>query len=208
MVELIDTSQQSVLDDFIRGDGVSDIRMQSLRIDAQSQELFAAIRDVNRRLSPTERVRVLPGREEGGADGSIAQPREKVIRKKQKALVIYGAGHIWRSRGNMTKALERLIPGRVFVVETLTASTAITSGTKRPEHIAFDNALRSFDATLQSHERPVLVFLERKPIAARLSADPFYLGQAMLGSKVTLGDNDDAIVYFGLGAEAGALADP
>ncbi len=40
----------------------------------------------------------------------------------------------------------------------------------------------------------------------RLFADPFYLGQAMLGPKVTLGDNDDAIVYFGLGAEAGALA--
>jgi len=49
------------------------------------------------------------------------------------------------------------------------------------------------------------VFLERKPAAARLAADPFYLGQALLGPKITLGDNDDAVVYFGRDAEAGRI---
>jgi hypothetical protein len=202
VAEVIDPSQQAMLDRYIRGDDGADADVQSWRI-GQFLELFTAIRDINRGLAPDERVRVLAGREEGGPNGAIAQLREQVIRKKQKALVVYGAGHVWKSRGNMTKAVERLIPGSVFVAETLTALIPRASGTKPPEYVALDNAMKAFDATLQSHDRPVLVFLRRKPAAARLAADPFYLGQGLLGPKVTLGDNDDAVVYFGLGAEAG-----
>jgi len=33
--------------------------------------------------------------------------------------------------------------------------------------------------------------------AGKLAADPFYMGQAMLGSQITLSDLADAVVYFG-----------
>jgi hypothetical protein len=33
--------------------------------------------------------------------------------------------------------------------------------------------------------------------AGKLTADPFYMGQAMLGSQITLGELADAVVYFG-----------
>jgi len=33
--------------------------------------------------------------------------------------------------------------------------------------------------------------------AAALAANPFYLGQAMLSPSTTIGDLDDACVYFG-----------
>jgi hypothetical protein len=63
----------------------------------------------------------------------------------------------------------------------------------------------ALEATLKSKERPVLVFLRSKPDAAALVANPFYLGQAMLPDDVTIGDNDDAIVYFGRDSAAGGF---
>ena len=49
----------------------------------------------------------------------------------------------------------------------------------------------------QAAEKPLI---DNTPIAktpsARLIANPFYLGEAMLSPTTTLGDLDDAVVYF------------
>ena len=63
--------------------------------------------------------------------------------------------------------------------------------------------MRALDATLRSRERPALVSLAQRPDVAHLTADPFCLGQTMLGPGITLGDQDDAIITFGAGASVG-----
>jgi hypothetical protein len=67
-----------------------------------------------------------------------------------------------------------------------------------------DEALLSVERTLRSDERPILVSLTAAP-AATLPANPFFLRQAGLSPVVTLGDIDDAVVYFGREPGAGTL---
>ena len=80
----------------------------------------------------------------------------------------------------------------MFVAE----SFAPLSAPRGPAMDAFNVALKAFDQEVRSTERPVLVSLRRSR-AARGIANPFFLGQAMLPPTTTLGDLDDAIVYFG-----------
>jgi hypothetical protein len=96
--------------------------------------------------------------------------------------------------------LDRLAPGRTFVAEVLAPVATRYSG---PETQALDASLKALEETVSSAERPVLISL-RNTRGARLLANPFYLGQAMLDAKTTLGDLDDACVYFGRTADLGA----
>jgi hypothetical protein len=59
-----------------------------------------------------------------------------------------------------------------------------------------DASLKALEDTVSTRERPVMISL-RRTRAATLVANPFYLGQAMLSPSTTLGDLDDAVVYFG-----------
>ena len=62
--------------------------------------------------------------------------------------------------------------------------------------MTLNNSLRSFETQIDSTDRPVLVSM-RGTSAAKLLANPFCLGHAMLPPMTTIGDLDDAIVYFG-----------
>lgn len=207
IVEFASEPLQPVLDRYVRGDAVSASDTEALQVvPAMFRELFGVIREANQSLPASRRVRVLAGDPPPGTRDRNARPiallRDEVLKARQKALVIYGSGHVWRHEGGITSALQDIIPDRVFVAETL---APVAVGQTGPQFDALDQALQMLEATLQSRERPVLVLLKNKPAAASLVANPFYLGQAMLRDNVTIGDNDDAIVYFGRSPEAGAF---
>ena len=111
---------------------------------------------------------------------------------------------MWHREGGLTRGLEAIIPNRVFVADTL---APVSNGRVGPEYDALDAALAALEKTIRSAERPVLVPVKHST-AARLIANPFYLGQALLPDATTLGDLHDAVVYFGRGPEAGALVRP
>lgn len=226
VVEFGNSFYQPILDRYIDGQDVPLAEVQkvwqnSTQLGLASpvyEQFLAAVREVNRQLPTTKRLRVLAGdpprdwsKEQTPADRAryntlrSASPvsilRDQVLKKGDKALVIYGSGHLWHGDGGITKALQEDIPGRVFVAETL---APVSNGGTGPEFDNLDKALQSLEGTLPSRERPVLVSL-RGTLAARLPANPFFLGQAMLSPDVTLGDIDDACVYFGRTTDVGAL---
>jgi hypothetical protein len=95
----------------------------------------------------------------------------------------------------VTKLLEQQIPGRVLIVETIAPVTATRFDP--PDAAAqFAASTRALEATLRSRQWPVLIPLAGSA-AGELPADPFYMGQAMLGPEIALGDLADAVVYFG-----------
>jgi hypothetical protein len=175
-------------------------------LESSDLELIDAVRDVNRTLSADRQLLVLGGDQVDGPpqqrnERAVSLLREQVLQKHEKALVIFGAGHVWHGEGGITRTLQQIVPGRVFVAETL---APVSDGRGGPTHQELDRALASLEETLRSRERPVLVSVGRTPVG-KLVANPFYLGQAMLPDATTLGDLDDAIVYFGRGPDAGAL---
>ena len=60
----------------------------------------------------------------------------------------------------------------------------------------FAASTRALEGTLRSRQWPVLIPLAGSA-AGKLTADPFYMGQAMLGPQITVGDLVDAVVYVG-----------
>jgi hypothetical protein len=114
-----------------------------------------------------------------------------------KALVIFGGFHLFRPQ--FPKAVAGTgRPGRVFVVGTM--------GGPGPAYDKFEKALRS-------QQRPVLVSLRGTPEAAftlnqfSWGARRFVQGKGvpLFAPNLTLGDREDACVYFGQAADA---ADP
>jgi len=110
-----------------------------------------------------------------------------------KVLVVYGSGHVWHREGGITTAIDRLLPGRIFVAEVFAPMNTRVVGREGQE---FDASLKALEDTVTTRERPVLISL-RGTRAATLVANPFYLGQAMLSPSTTIGDLDDAGVYVG-----------
>lgn len=161
-------------------------------------ELQAAVDEVNRALLAERRIQIFVNQTSVGGDRNataIALVREHALDKRQKALVVFGSGHVWRQHGGMTRLLDEQIPGRVLVVETIAPvrPSRFDAPDAGPQFIT---ATKALEDTLRSREWPVLFPLAGSA-AAKLTADPFYLGQAMLGPDVTLGDLADAVVYFG-----------
>jgi hypothetical protein len=166
-------------------------------IEAPQPELSAAVDDVNQGLLRSRRIQIFLNQTPQGGDRNataVAIVREQALDKGQKALVVFGSGHVWRRFGGVTKLLEQDIPGRVLVVETI---APVNPSRATPESVTqFAASTRALEATLRSRNWPVLFALPGSA-AAKLEADPFYLGQAMFGAQVTLGDLADAVVYFG-----------
>lgn len=166
-------------------------------LETAQPELVAAIDEINQALPPQRRVQVFVNQTPTGADRNataVALVREHALDKRQKALVVFGSGHVWRRFGGVTKLLEQQIGARVLVVETI--APVQPSPFDPPEAAAqFAASSRALEATLHSRQWPVLISLAGTT-AGKLIADPFYMGQAMLGSQVTLGDLADAVVYF------------
>jgi hypothetical protein len=165
--------------------------------DAQSDYggLLDAVREVNL-TSQSRMLQVIanetPGRGQNRDAFAIDVIRDRVSHGG-KVLVVYGSGHLWHREGGITSALDRLTPGRTFVAEVFAPVGRQPRGREAQE---FDESLKALEDTVSARERPVLISL-RGTRAATLLANPFYLGQAMLDPSTTLGDLDDAGVYFG-----------
>ena len=226
VVEFARTIAQPILARYIDGEDVPLEELQQVWQDpslpagsAAYPEFFAAVRSVNGDLPQNERLRVLAANPL--ADRSKLQTqadreryfrertevpvsllREQVLANGEKALVVFGSGHLWRGEGGVTRALQETVPGRVFVVDIL--APVVPRGTPGPEFADQDQALLSLEETLSSVDRPVLVSLVGTPAAA-LPMNPFFLGQALLPDDVALDDVADACVYFGRSAHLGEL---
>jgi hypothetical protein len=171
-------------------------RVQSIVVESRQSDyggLLDAVREVNP-TSPSRKLQVIRNEPVPGQDRdavAIDAIRDRVA-KGEKVLVVYGSGHVWHREGAVTSALDRALPGRVFVAEVL-APAGRSSGREAQE---LDASLAALEESVSTRNRPVLISL-RGTRAATLLANPFYLGEAMLSPPTTLGDIDDACVYFG-----------
>jgi hypothetical protein len=171
-------------------------RVQFIVVESRRSDyggLLDAVREVNL-TSPSRKLQLIanePGRGPGGDAFAIDAIRDRVS-KGEKVLVVYGSGHVWHREGGVTSALDRALPGRVFVAEVL--APAGRSGEREMKEL--EASLTALENSVSTRERPVLIPL-RDTRAATLLANPFYLGEAMLSPSTTLGDIDDACVYFG-----------
>jgi hypothetical protein len=187
MVEFANTADQPILDRYINGEDVPLVELRRVWRNTCCgdtwdspvyAEFLAAVRDVNKTLPLNERVRVLAGDPPAGTPttlrdaSAVSVLRNQVLEKGGKALVIYGGGHLGYGTGAITRAVQNMRPGRIFVASAM--------GGKDPGY-------QQLDRTLKSAERPVLFSVTRSPFNnLELNAD-FLV---------------DAFVYFGSGSDA------
>jgi hypothetical protein len=208
VVEFGSTAEQSTLDRYIRGEnGVWESPIYA--------EFFAAVRDVNLKLPAEARIRVLAGDPPVGSvmsrDASaISVLKEQVLQKHGKALVIYGAGHFYRTRDyaddiGIATTLESEYPGRTLAVIPVGYKLEPPPGVT----LRLFPDYKKFDGALKTQARPVLVPSQRAPFrdfTAEEFAPQIYtcLGgcrSAFQGSKLTLVQMADAVIYVGAGVD-------
>ncbi len=212
VVEFASTAQQPTLDRYIRGEDVPLADLQKVwRTTTQTNgvwessvyaDFFGAVRELNKSLPADSRVRVLAGDPTAGSglsrdDSAASIVKKHVLDKGGKALVIYGAAHLWRTSPTgeigLAGMLEANSPGRTFVV--------ITKGGTSKEYEIFERALKT-------SLRPVLVQLGKPPFRD-FAADDLFGGDlkkrvngewvsAFQGSGITLGQMADACIYLGM----------
>jgi hypothetical protein len=207
VVEFGSTAKQATLDRYIRGEDVPFPELQQVwRTTTQTNgvwdspvyaKFFETVRDVNKKLRPDVRLRILAGDPPTGSsldreDSAASVLKEQVLAKHAKALLIYGAGHLFRASRSLTQTLEADPQARIFV--------AITLG---GPYVEYDK----FEAAIKTRLRPVLVPLDRSPFR-NFSAEEF-LGSrvkklvngewvsAYQGSSLTLAQMVDACIYLG-----------
>lgn len=197
---------------------------------------FAAVRDVNSRRPADARVRVFGAEGAPGSSGettAVAFLKQQVLQKHGKALVIYGHAHFWRT-GGIVKKLDMDYPGRTFAVIPVGGPThPLPPGTK-----GIDPDYQKFDRALKTPVRPVLVSLRRSPfrdfsaeeflgrgvLQCRPAVAVAPKGQrpselrwgdpsdicvsVFQGSKLTLGQLADAMVYVGPETDIAPRAKP
>jgi hypothetical protein len=231
VIECGSTSEQSILDRYIRGDNVSRTELERVwKTTTQAangfcdapvySDFLAAVRDVNSKLPPDARIRVLggdpgPGDSRSRETAAISVLQDQVLKKHGKALMIYGAAHFYltgppdylASMGDDIGLARRLTvdyPGRWFAVipvGSLDRPPAVKAADVDPDYQKFDRALKT-------HLRPVLISLQRLPFRD-FTAEEF-LGRTLTtcrgpsgcrsvfkGSTLTLGQMADACVYVG-----------
>jgi hypothetical protein len=220
VVEWGSTTEQATLDRYIRGENVSRAQFQQVwkKLSAGNigdlvsehsiyTDLFAAVREVNSRLPPAERIRVFGGDAGPTArdTGAVSILKEQALRKRGKALVVYGHAHFWRAvpgLGGISRRLDVDYPGRTFVVIPVGGPTDV-----RPEDNVAKPDYQKFDRALKTQARPVMVPLQRLPFRD-FTAEDFLNGDIVRRSRgrwvgiftastLTLGQMADALVYFG-----------
>ena len=230
VIEFASTTEQPALDRYIRGENVSAAQLaQVWKTTTQAAsgvwdspvyaEFLAAVRDVNSRLPADARIRVLggdpgPGDNRSRETAAVSVLKEQVLQKHDKALVIYGAGHFYRtmpadylsSMGQdigIVRMLESGYPGRTLSVIPLGGRVRIPPGAS-----AIDPDYRKFDRALKTRARPVLVPLQRLPFRDFRAEE--FMGRTIFncrgpggcrsifqGSPLILGQMADACVYVG-----------
>ncbi len=173
VVEFANSRYQPTLDRYIHGENVPLVELQRVWQDTTQvgvwdsplyAQFFAAVRDVNLTLPDMQKLRVLAGdpaidwakiRDRRAYERVMIRRddhaafivRSEVLAKGQKALLVYGSGHVYRS-GGITKAVQETRPGKIFVVGIM--------GGNNPAYGKFEKAL-------SSSKRPVLVSLRETP---------------------------------------------
>jgi hypothetical protein len=130
---------QPILDQFIAGDEVPLERVRPVWRDTTAlmcglsgfyDSFFSAIRDLNRSLPASRRLRVLAGdppvdwtdiAASQGADrnASIADVMIKeVLSKHRKALMLFGVQHLFHRADSAVGRYESTYPGKTFVIDT------------------------------------------------------------------------------------------
>ena len=227
VVEFGNSLYQPILDRYILGEDVPLTELQQVWRNTTQvgswdspihAEFYAAVREVNRKLPPTKQLRVLAGdppidwskvqtrpdyHRFGDGDrrdeSLVSIVRNQVLKKGEKALVIYGFAHL--SRPAFPNALQEDDPRNVFVVNLMGGSGP---------------GIEGFEKALQSGERPVFVSLRGTPVAAFIANQFFWGARRFLQGKevplfaptVTLGDLADACVYFGEASDSDPDPDP
>ena len=231
VVEFGSTTEQSTLDRYIRGENVSKAQLEQVwKTTTQASngvwdspiymEFFAAVREVNSKLPADSQIRVLggdpgPGDNRSREVAAVSVLKEQVLEKRDKALVIYGASHFYRtlpqeylsSMGDdigLVRRLERDFHGRTFVVIPIGRLNRPSAVKK--EDIIPD--LRKFDTALKTPLRPVMISLQRLPF--RYFTAEEFLGRTLTtcrgangcvsvfkGSPITLSEMADACIYIG-----------
>jgi uncharacterized iron-regulated protein len=232
VVEFASTAEQSTLDRYIQGENVPRAQLEQVWKNTSQAangvwespiyvDFFAAVRDVNSKLPADARIRVLAGDPPAGAamsrDASaISVLKEQVLQKHGKALVIYGAGHFYRTRDyvddiGIATTLESEYPGRTLALIPVGYKLEPPPGVT----VRIFPDYKKFDTAVKAQARPVLVSLKQAPFrdfTAEEFAPQIYtcLGgcrSVFQGSKLTLGQMADAALYVGAGVNTEAKPD-
>ena len=216
VVECGNSKYQALLDRYIAGDDVpiADARqvwrnttVLMCGLSGFYDRLFPAVRDLNRGLPADRRLRVLAGdpavdwsagdratvlRGPGSdRDASIASVMTtEVLAKHRKALMLFGAGHLFHDdgRGTAVNAYEKTYPGRTFVITTHDGFAAFFD---------MDRGHR-LEARMRTWPTPSIVLL-RGSWLADLDL-PYFMWpfpKRMAGKAIT--DLADAYLYLGPG---------
>lgn len=223
VIECGSSVEQATLDRYIRGENVSPAQLERVWKSTRNGDGFcnapmyadflAAVRGVNVALPAEVRIRVFGGETEPGNSGGPAEVlKDQVLKKHEKALVIYGSAHFYlaappdyvASMGGQVSFAQRLeaeYPGRMFTVipiGALARAPAVKADVE-PDYQKFDRALTT-------KVRPVLLSLQRPPFRD-FTAEEF-LGRTLTtcrgadgcrsvfkGSTLTLGQMADACIY-------------
>ena len=206
---------QEVLDRYVSGGDVPKSELQKVWQDVTSpggcdspvyEQFLQEIRLVNRALPLNRKIRVLAGEypidwakvkspEEWGRISDARDPFEaaligrEILRKSRKALIVYGAGHVYRNMTdlaprNLISLLDREFPGRVYSVVRL---SGVYTETARLERM------------IRSVERPVLLPLQGTAFGD-LDANGFIgrnLPSRWFAEGIGIGKVADACVYSG-----------
>ena len=232
VVEFGSTTEQSTLDSYIRGENISRAQLEQVwKTTTQARfsgawdspiyaDFLTAVREVNSKLPPDARVRVLggdpgPGDNRSRETAAVALLKQ-ALQKQGKALVIYGAAHFYRampgdylaSMGQDTGIVNKLevdYPGRtlsVIPLGRLNPPPGLT-GDIEPDFQKFDRALKT-------QARPVILSLQRSPFRDFRAEEflartligcrgPGGCASVFKGSSLKLGQIGDAAVYVGGG---------
>jgi hypothetical protein len=240
VVEFGSTTEQPTLDRYIRGENVPGAQLEQVWKTTTHgangvwnqpvyAEFLAAVRDVNSMLPADARIRVLggdpgPGDHRSRETAAVSVLKEQVLQKHGKALVIYGAGHFYRTMPadylsgmgediGIVRMLESDYPGRTLAVSPLGGRISIPPGAAAGP----DPDYGKFDRSLKTQARPVLVPLQRLPFRDFRAEE--FMGRTIFncrgpggcrsifqGSPLTLGQIADACVYVGADVDTKAKA--
>src|SRR5262245_8167485 len=84
--------------------------VRAIVIEAPQPELSAAVDEINQRFPPSRRIQIFLNQTPQGGDRNataVAIVHEQALDKGQKALVVFGSGHVWRRFGGVTRLLEQ-----------------------------------------------------------------------------------------------------
>lgn len=234
VIEFGNSLYQPILDRYLQGEDVPLTEVQQVwrnttQVGSKDSpvyaEFYAAVREVNQKLPPAKRLRVIAG--DPPIDWSKVQIRsdfhefgdgdrrdfpvslnQVAVKRGEKALVIYGSSHISRPRFGLWAAAAESIASTTTntfkAVQVNNPGRVFVVGTIAGPNPAYEK----LEKTLQSRERPVLVSLIGTPAAALvLEASYVYMGK-MVTNTLKLGDGFDACVYFGNTADVATIVEP